>query len=106
MLIEDIESLLDQKKCQDIVKVDLKEKTSAADSMIITTCESGRQLAFVAEFLRTTFKKEGFEIKQDGNAESDWIVLEIGGVLVHLFKPESRLKYKLEELWDTSKFVA
>jgi ribosome-associated protein len=99
-MIEEIKKILDDKKCEDLVIIDVTDRKTLFDTMIIGTCTSNRHIKSTADFLYDTYKKRN-NVRMDGDASSDWIVVEIDNILVHLFKAETRALYKLEELWTT-----
>lgn len=99
-MIEEIKKILDEKKCEDLFVINVADKRMLFDAMIIATCTSNRHIKSTADFLYDTYKKTN-NVRVDGDASSDWIVVEIDNTLVHLFKAETRALYKLEELWET-----
>ena len=99
-MIEEIKKILDEKKCEDLVVIDVTDRKTLFDAMIIATCTSNRHIKSTADFLYDTYKKIN-NVRVDGDASSDWIVVEIDNILAHLFKAETRALYKLEELWET-----
>ena len=98
-MIEEIKKILDEKKCEDLVVIDVTDRKMLFDAMIIATCTSNRHIKSTADFLYDTYKKTN-NVRVDGDSSSDWIVVEIDNTLVHLFKAETRALYKLEELWE------
>lgn len=103
-MIEEIKKILDEKKCEDLVVIDVADKKILFDAMIIATCTSNRHIKSTADFLYDTYKKT-HNVRVDGDASSDWIVVAIDNTLVHLFKAETRALYKLEELWENRPLV-
>ena len=99
-MIEEIKKILDDKKCENLVVIDVADRKMLFDAMIIGTCTSNRHIKSTADFLYDTYKKT-HNVRMDGDqSSSDWIVVEIDEILVHLFKVETRELYKLEELWE------
>lgn len=99
-LKELIEQFLDSKKAQNIVSVDLRGKSSIADYLVIVSGTSQRQVASMAELLREELKKKGIkDIHIEGLPQSDWVLVDAGDVIVHIFRPEVRLFYNLEKMW-------
>lgn len=92
---------LDQGKGEDIVSIDLKGKTAIADFMVIATGTSSRHVAAMAENLKERLGKEGVRARIEGKAAGDWVVLDAGDVIVHLFRKEVREFYNLEKLWGS-----
>lgn len=97
---------MEDKKGEDILLLDLKEMTSFTDYFVICTGTSSRMLNALAdgvnEKTRETHKKKAHI---EGNADSGWLVLDYGDVVVHLFDEELRRYYKLEELWKDGKIL-
>lgn len=99
-LKEFIEHFLDSKKAQDIVSIDLQGKSSIADYLVIASGTSQRQVGSMGELLRTELKKNGVKnIHIEGIPQCDWVLVDAGDVIVHLFRPEIRAFYNLEKMW-------
>lgn len=91
---------LDDDQAQDVVAIPLAGKSSIADHMVIASGRSTRQVASIAQKLAETIKKEGFSrAKLEGLPAADWVILDAGDVVVHLFRPEVRSFYNLERMW-------
>ena len=91
---------LDDDQAQDIVTIDLKGKSSIADHMVIASGRSTRQVAAMAQKLAEKVKQAGFgPVKLEGLPAADWVLLDAGDVVVHLFRPEVRSFYNLERMW-------
>jgi ribosome-associated protein len=102
-LLQLILSSLADDKAIDPVTIDLAGKTSIADAMVIATGNSQRHLATMAEHLIARLKRAGLrELAAEGGGQSDWLLLDAGDVIVHLFKDEIRRFYDLEKLWGTA----
>ena len=95
-----IEQSLDADKAEDINIIDLKGQTAIADYMVIATGRSSRQVAALAEKLQERLKARGIkEIRTEGLRTCDWVVVDAGDVIVHLFRPEVREFYNIEKMW-------
>ena len=100
-LVAQITRLLDDGKAEDIVAVDMAGKSAITDYMVIATGRSQRQLSALAENLRTQLKMTGKRIPHpEGMTQGDWVLLDAGDVIVHLFRPEVRGVYNLEKMWS------
>ena len=104
---ESLESLvvqrLDEDKAQDIVVIDLTGKSSVADSLIIASGRSHRHVGALAEHLIRMLKDNGFgRAKIEGLTGCDWVLIDVGDVIVHLFRPEVRSFYNIEKFWSVS----
>jgi len=94
---------LEDNKAEDIVDIDLKGKTSIADHMIIASGRSGRQVAALAHYLITKIKELGHEPPAvEGLNQGDWVLVDTGDLIIHLFRPEVREFYSLEKMWSMS----
>jgi ribosome-associated protein len=91
---------LDDDKAEDIISIDLAGKSSIADYMVIATGRSSRQLNAMAQHLDEKLTKLGIKkVSIEGLTECEWVLLDGGDVIVHLFKPEIRSFYNLEKMW-------
>ncbi len=94
------EESLDSDKAEDIRIIDLKGQTAIADYMIVATGTSARHVAALAEKLRDRLKAMGVqEIRIEGMDLCNWVILDAGDVVVHLFRPEVRDFYNIEKMW-------
>ena len=91
---------LDEDQAQDVVSIPLEGKSSIADHMVIASGRSTRQVAAIATHLAERLKKEGHgNPRIEGLPAADWVLLDAGDVVVHLFRPEVRSFYNLERMW-------
>lgn len=96
-----VEDTLNDDKAEELVSIDLAGKTSFADFMIIANGRSSRQVGAMADHLRTRIKEEGFgSVRIEGKTNGDWILVDAGDVIIHLFRPEVRDFYNLEKIWS------
>jgi len=95
-----IEKSLDDDKAENVVAIDLTGKSSIADYMVIASGRSARQLGAMAEHLQVKLKATGIgSVGVEGQAAGDWVLIDGGDVIVHLFRPEVRQLYNLEKMW-------
>ena len=95
-----VEKSLDADKAEDIISIDLAGKSSIADYMVIATGRSNRQLSAMAQHLDEKLTKIGVKkVSIEGLTQGEWVLLDGGDVIVHLFKPEVRSFYNLEKMW-------
>ena len=100
-LTDIIFSILDDAKTENIKIVDLKNKSSIADAFMIATCRSTRHANATADELTKRLKKIGILCPNpEGLPKCDWIIVDAGSIIVHLFRQEIRDLYSLEKLWD------
>ncbi|MEZ5695767.1 MAG: ribosome silencing factor [Sphingomonadaceae bacterium] len=91
---------LDEDQAQDLVVVPLAGKSSIADHMVIASGRSSRQVASMAQKLAEKLKQAGFgPARLEGLPAADWVLIDAGDVVVHLFRPEVRSFYNLERMW-------
>ena len=96
-----IETSLADDKAIDPVTIDLTGKTSLADTMVIATGSSRRHIEAMAEHLLERLKARGMAgTLAEGRGQSDWVLIDAGDVIVHLFRDETRRFYDLERLWS------
>ncbi|WP_265587960.1 ribosome silencing factor [Sphingomicrobium arenosum] len=92
--------LLDDEQAQDIISIPLAGKSSIADYMVIACGRSTRQVAAIAQKLAEKVKQsEGVTPRIEGLPTADWVLIDAGDVVVHLFRPEVRSFYNLERMW-------
>ena len=91
---------LDDDKAEEIVQIDLRGRSDVADYMVICSGRSSRQVAAIAEKLADRLKQD-FRIicKMEGRETGDWVLIDSGDVVVHIFRPEVRDFYQLEKMW-------
>jgi ribosome-associated protein len=91
---------LDDDQAQDVVTIDLEGKSSIADHMVIASGRSTRQVASMAQKLAETVKQNGHgPVRLEGLPAADWVLIDAGDVVVHIFRPEVRSFYNLERMW-------
>ena len=99
-LLKLIGHVLDDGKAEDIVTIDLADKTSIADFMIVATGGSQRQLGALSDKVVEAVKDFGLSpVPTEGRELGDWVLIDAGDVIVHLFRPETRTHYNLEKMW-------
>ena len=91
---------LDDDKAEDVVQIDLRGKSSIGDYMVICSGRSTRQVVSIAEKLTDKLKQElGRLSKIEGKDGGDWVLIDTGDIIVHVFRPEVREFYQLEKMW-------
>ncbi|MEL7047881.1 MAG: ribosome silencing factor [Pseudomonadota bacterium] len=100
LIVEKISHWLDDAKAEDIVTIDLEGKSSIGDFMIIATGRTDRHVGAVADQIRTKLKEIGQgQVRVEGTEACDWVLIDTGDIIVHLFRPEVREFYNLEKMW-------
>lgn len=102
-MLEAALKVLDERQAEDIVTVDLAGRSAMADYMIIASGRASKQLGAIAHYLREEFEKLGAtQMRIEGMSEGNWVLMDAGDIIVHLFRPEVRRYYNLEQIWDRS----
>lgn len=90
-----------EKQADNIVMLDARQICSFTDFFVICSGESERQIQAILEEIRTALKSEGvLAHHSEGTADSGWVLLDLGSVIVHIFSPQMREYYKFDELWN------
>ena len=98
-LLARILEVLDDNKAEDVVTIDLAEKSPLADYMVVESGRSQRQVQALADYVGRAVKETAARVKVEGQAQGDWVLIDAGDVVVHLFRPEVRAFYKVEAMW-------
>ena len=100
-LLSRILTSLDDDKAEDIVTIDLAGRSALCDALVIATGRSQRHVASTAEHLARRLKEAGYGASRvEGLPQGDWVLVDAGDVIVHLFRPEVRAFYDLEGMWS------
>ncbi|MGB3213586.1 MAG: ribosome silencing factor, partial [Alphaproteobacteria bacterium] len=95
-----VEKSLDADKAQDIVTIPLKDSSALADYMIIATGTSSRHVNALAQKLKEKLEKAGQKhIRTEGLSQGDWVIMDTGDIIIHIFRSEVRAFYNLEKMW-------
>ncbi len=95
---------LEDMKAEETVEIDLIGKTSIADTMIVTTGRSDRHVGSIAERVVATLKENGLTPPRvEGFPTCDWVLIDAGDLIIHVFRPEVRSFYNLEKMWGASR---
>ncbi|HEX5264978.1 MAG TPA: ribosome silencing factor [Phenylobacterium sp.] len=91
---------LDDDKAQDVVFIDLKGKSAVADGLVVASGRSHRHVGAMADHLLRALKDEGYgRARVEGLPHCDWVLIDTGDVIIHLFRPEVRSFYNIEKIW-------
>lgn len=98
---------LDMNKGEEIVVIDLHDKSTIADYMVIASGTSSRHAVALAHKVMDELAKNhpGRKARVEGMAEADWVLLDMGDIIVHIFRPEVRNFYSLEKMWSATSVV-
>ncbi|MEM8869433.1 MAG: ribosome silencing factor [Pseudomonadota bacterium] len=93
-------SSLEDDKAEDVINISLAGKSEMADNMVVASGRSSRQVAAIAENLAGRLKQSfGQSVRTEGKDAGDWVLIDCGDVIVHIFRPEVREFYQLEKMW-------
>ncbi len=99
-LLTSVVNSLSDTKAEDLVTIDLRGRSEMADYMIVASGRSSRQVAAMAENLTDALKQtHGLICKIEGKDQGDWVLIDAGDIIVHLFRPEVRDFYQIEKMW-------
>jgi len=102
-LADFIYDILDTQSAEDIVRLNLAGKSSIADVMIVASGRSNRHVSALSDYILRGLKDIGLKkLGIEGNKQNDWVLIDAGDVIVHMFRPEVREFYALEKLWSVS----
>jgi len=91
---------LDESKAEDAVTIDIAGKSALGDNMVVASGRSHRHVGAIAERLVTDLKQAGHgPVRVEGLPHCDWVLVDVGDVIVHLFRPEVRTFYNIEKMW-------
>lgn len=101
-LVDQITFWLDEAKAEDIVSIDLAGKSSIADSMLIASGRTDRHVGAIADQLQRHLKEDAgcAKVRVEGMQTCDWVLIDTGDIIIHLFRPEVREFYNLEKMWS------
>jgi ribosome-associated protein len=92
---------LDDEKATDIIFIDLKGKSALADGIVVASGRSHRHVGAIADHLLRAIKDAGHgRARVEGMPACDWVLIDTGDLVVHLFRPEVRTYYNLEKIWS------
>lgn len=90
---------LDEAKAEDTITLDLRNKSSIADFMIVTSGRSNRHVGAVADRVMEKLRSAGLSVRVEGMPHCDWVLIDAGDVIVNVFRPEVRTFYNIEKMW-------
>ncbi|EBU7498085.1 ribosome silencing factor [Salmonella enterica subsp. enterica serovar Typhi] len=100
--IETVLASLEDSKAEDIVSIDIRKKSSLGDYMVIASGRSNRHVSAVADHLISALKDAGLgQARVEGLPAADWVLVDAGDVIIHIFRPEIREFYNIEKMWQT-----
>jgi ribosome-associated protein len=95
---------LDDAKAENVVPIDIRGKSSIGDYMVIATGRSDRHVGAIAEQLQAKLRDAGHgRVRIEGRPQCDWVLIDAGDIIVHVFRPEVREFYNLEKMWSAER---
>ena len=99
-----VRASLEDMKAEETVEIDLRGKTTLADAMVVTSGRSNRHVGSIAERALQALKEGGVgPVRVEGMPNNDWVLIDAGDVIVHVFRPEVRGFYNLEKIWGADR---
>ena len=103
-LLAQVVHLMDEAKAENIVTIDLAGKSQIGDYMVIASGRSDRHVGAIGEQLQRKLKEFGIgRVRVEGLETCDWVLIDVGDVIIHVFRPEVREFYKLEKMWSSDR---
>jgi ribosome-associated protein len=103
-LLTIITAALDEAKAEEVVAIDIKGKSSIGDFMVIASGRSDRHVGAIADQLHRKLKEAGRgNVRVEGQPQCDWVLIDVGDIVVHVFRPEVREFYNLEKMWSAER---
>ncbi len=100
VLLSEILALLEDAKAEDVVQIELAGKSSVADYMVIASGRSDRHVGAIADQVQKRLKETKYAtVRVEGQPANDWVLIDVGDIVVHVFRPEVREFYNLEKMW-------
>ena len=100
-VLKTVMSSLDDSKAEELVTIDIKDKSALADYMVIASGRSNRHVGAIADHLLRELKNIGAgSAKVEGLQSADWVLIDTGDIIIHVFRPEVREFYALEKMWQ------
>lgn len=103
-IVQEIVHWLDEAKAEEVVTIDLAGKTSIGDFMVIATGRSDRHVGAIADQISRKLKEKGLSrVRVEGMEACDWVLIDTGDIIVHVFRDEVREFYNLEKMWSADR---
>ena len=100
-LLDLVLASLDDDKAEEVIAIDLRGRSDMTDYMVVCSGRSSRQVSAIAEKLVDRLKTEaGVPCRMEGKETGDWVLIDAGDVIIHVFRPEVREFYQLEKMWQ------
>ncbi len=101
VLADQILSVLEENSAQDTIQIDIRGKSSVADFMIVTSGRSNRHVGALSDYVQKFLREFGHQrLGVEGKEANDWVLIDVGDVILHIFRPEVRAFYNIEKIWS------
>lgn len=100
-IVDRIVGWLDDAKAEEIVTIDIRGKSSFGDTMIIATGNTDRHVGAIGNQVQRNLKEIGRHARIEGERQCDWVLIDAGDIVIHVFRPEVRAFYNLEKMWTS-----
>jgi len=96
-----IQGVLDENSAQDVIEIDIRGKSSIADYLLVASGRSNRHVSALSDYVQRALKERGLkDLGVEGQRAADWVLIDAGDVILHIFRPEVRVFYNLEKIWS------
>ncbi|HRK18741.1 MAG TPA: ribosome silencing factor [Hyphomicrobiaceae bacterium] len=103
-VLQDVLTCLDEAKAEDIVTIDIKGKSTIGDFMVVASGRTDRHVGAIADQVREKLKEAGVAgVRMEGQDNCDWVIVDGGDIIVHIFRPEVREFYNIEKMWQSER---
>lgn len=103
-MLQDVLTWLDEAKAEEIVTIDIKGKSSIGDYMVVASGRTDRHVGAIADQIREKLKEGGVAgVRMEGQENCDWVIVDAGDIIVHVFRPEVREFYNIEKMWQSER---
>ena len=102
-LLPHVMAWLDDAKAENVVAIDIRGKSSIGDYMVIASGRSDRHVGAIAEQVQRKLREAGKRARIEGQPQCDWVLIDAGDIIVHVFRPEVREFYNLEKMWSAER---
>lgn len=103
-VLSDLVKWLEDAKAEKIVTIEIRGKSSIGDYMVVASGRNDRHVGAIAEQIQEKFKKAGYSgVRLEGKDNCDWVLVDAGDIIVHVFRPEVREFYNIEKMWQAER---
>jgi ribosome-associated protein len=99
--VENIVHWLEDAKAEDVIAIDIRGKSSIGDYMVIASGRTDRHVGAIGDQVQQKIEEAGRRVRVEGRRQSDWVLIDAGNIIIHVFRPEVREFYNLEKMWGS-----